>query len=165
MAKEIELTKGKKALVDDSDFDWLIESKWHFTNTGYAGTNKLMSHGCETQTMHRAILDAPQGFDVDHINGNKLDNRPCNLRLATRRQNLLSKSKRKDSKMKYKGVMYVKPSATMLQPERKKPYLATIRMEGKRKFLGYFTTQEEAALAYNKAAMELHGEFARLNEV
>lgn len=155
--KTIALSRGKFAIVDDADFDVLSETRWHFTTVGYAANRGK-------GLMHRLLMNPPPGMQVDHINGDKLDNRRANLRICTQQQNLISKSKRKDSKMKFKGVMYVRPSVRSLN-ERKRPYYAKIRHAGTWYGLGYFATQEEAARAYNVKAKELHGEFAVLNEV
>ena len=99
---------------------------------------------------HRYVIGAPKGLDVDHINGNPLDNRRCNLRLATRSQNMANTVK-KD----YKGV-YVVASGK---------YKAVITINYNQKHLGIFDTAEQAALAYNEAAKYYHGEFAKLNKV
>lgn len=89
--------------------------------------------------------------DVDHINGDRADNRMCNLRLATRKENLQNRSASRSSATKVKGVDY---HAGM------RKYRVRIRSEGKRFTVGYFDSVEEAAIAYEKAAAELHGEFA-----
>lgn len=163
--KEIKLTKGYVALVDDEDFEWISKYKWQCANVGYAVSATFRKHRGGSGLMHREILKAPKGIDVDHINHNKLDNRKQNLRLCFRGQNLLNKNKRSDSRLKYKGIMYVRPSKTMKDAVRKKPYYASIRINGIRLGLGYFATQEDAARAYNAAAAKHHGEFARLNEI
>jgi len=107
--------------------------------------------------MHREIMDAPAGMEVDHINGNGLDNRKCNLRLATSSQNKRNQRKqRRKTSSKYKGVYWHK---------RDKVWVVRIQAEGKEKYIGSYKTEQEAALAYNEAALKYHGEYAKLNEV
>ena len=106
--------------------------------------------------------DLPENMLVDHINRDKLDNRRSNLRLATRTQNEANKRKRRTqsggrASSKYKGVSFMKGE------KRTKPWRATITIEGKVVPLGVYATQEEAALAYNKAAVKYFGEFSKLN--
>lgn len=88
MSKEIPLSQGRLALVDDADYAELSQHKWFVDHYGYAVRNFPRSL-CKTRDirMHRVILNAPDGMTVDHINGNRLDNRRCNLRLATDAQN------------------------------------------------------------------------------
>lgn len=108
--------------------------------------------------MHRLILDAPAGRDVDHANMNGLDNRRVNLRLASHSQNAANQRKcRKKTLSRYKGIYYYR--------RRKRPWCAQIKVRGRNKHLGYFETEEEAALAYNRAALEHFGKFARLNQI
>jgi len=116
----------------------------------------------KTTCIHRLITNAPKGMVVDHVNGNGLDNRKENLRVCTPLQNAMNKkrTKRKNSSIltsKYKGVQF--------QPYRSKgnEYLAMIRYAGKTYHLGTYATEEEAALAYDKKAIELAGEFALTN--
>lgn len=91
---------------------------------------------------------------VDHINGNRSDNRIINLRLATNSENLRNRLKPRNNTSGYKGVSYIK---------RYDIYQATIRVEGKNKFLGRFASPEAAADAYQRAALKHHGEFANLD--
>lgn len=96
-------------------------------------------------------LNIPNG--IDHINGNRSDNRLDNLREATTQQNNYNTRKRKNTTSKYKGVSW---------DTRYQKWHARIRINGKQKHLGYYTSEEEAYAAYCKAAIELHGEFANL---
>ena len=110
--------------------------------------------------MHQLIMQRPKGLDVDHINHDGLDNRKINLRLCTRSQNSQNKRIRRDSNSGYKGVTPVgrKWAAYIGDPQTPATRKRQIR-------LGTFATREEAALAYNKAARELYGAFAQLNDL
>jgi len=158
--KKIKLTKGFEAIVDDADYEWLNNHKWHVMKgskyTHYART-KIKG---EIKRMHRLILELTNPKEeVDHINGNGLDNQRHNLRKATHAQN--QKNKKSSGKTsQYLGVCKV---------IQKTPYgvyeywNAAISLNGKNKTIGRFKDEKEAALAYNKLASEFHGEFARLN--
>lgn len=160
---EIQLSKGKVAVVDDTDFDWLNRWSWHFCERGYAERKGLKSEGTLFQKnikMHRQILnllDKPQ--EVDHINHNPLDNRRSNLRGCSSSQNKANLRLRKDSSSGFKGIKYHKDCF------RRKPWEVRIVVNGLRVSLGYFFTKEQAALAYNESAVKVYGEFACLNEV
>ena len=106
--------------------------------------------------MHREVIHPPGYLFVDHINHNGLDNRKANLRPATRSQNSFNRLIiiRKDLSSKYKGVTWGK---------YKKMWQARIGIYGKRKHIGFFKDEVQAAMAYDKAAKKYHGEFASLN--
>lgn len=103
--------------------------------------------------MHRMLLDIPDGKQTDHINRNKLDNRKVNLRICTNSENGRNKGTRKGSLSGYKGVS-----------KHRDKWQARIRLNGEQTYLGIFENIIDAALAYNKAAIIVHGEFACLNE-
>lgn len=150
MVKEIQLTRGKVALVDEEDYEMLVAVRWCVSD-GYAYSAKL-------GRMHRFIISAQKGVMVDHINGNKLDNRRSNLRLCTNSQNQANR-KHVCGKSKFKGVVWQSRSnGTGF-------WKATIIVNGKAIYLGRFETDLEAAKAYNRAASEHFGEFAHLNDI
>ncbi len=160
--KRIKLSKGKYALVDDADYDWLNQWSWHFHDyairTEYLGrvNGKKITRNIR---MHRLVCNTPDGFYTDHINGDKLDNRRSNLRACNKSENAMNVGIRKDNSSGYRGVYRTHPKANS------KPWQAEIKKDGKRIYLGYFDEAIDAAKAYNNAAKNLHGEFARLNEV
>lgn len=163
--KEIKLTQGKVALVDDEDYEWLNQWRWHArkdSKTYYAGRSVYMGGGSKnprirTISMHRLIINIPDGIDVDHIDHDGLNNQKHNLRIATRTQNQYNRTSRHGSSSKYKGV-------TILQKGKEKGRIsAEIRCGKKRICLGHFRNEEDAARAYDQKAKELFGEFATLN--
>ena len=103
--------------------------------------------------LHRYITGAPDGMFVDHINGNKLDNRSCNLRVCTMAQNNMNTGPKTGE---YKGVHWSKTQ---------KKWVSQITKDGKTQTLGSFGAEEAAAIVYNKAATELYGEYAYINKV
>lgn len=153
--KKIPLTQGKFALVDDADYDWLMQWKWYAIRNDkgswYAQGYVYNKH----VRMHRLIIKAPSGVDVDHINGDGLDNRGHNLRLCTNSQNQHNqKTRRKGTSSIYKGVSWHRSS---------KRWQVLINYNKERIYLGLFTNEIEAAKVYDKKAIELFGEFARTN--
>ena len=154
MSREVQLTQGYVALVDDEDYDRVVAAgPWHILNGSgdliYA-KHSLRSDGSnQALRLHRFILNAPAGQQVDHINGDGLDNRRSNLRLATQAQNNANRRSKDGSSSQYKGVCWNKTTGR---------WAATI-------CLGNFDTEEQAARIYNKFAREVFGEFARLNLV
>lgn len=156
--KEIPLSQGKFALVDDEDFAQVSRFNW-FYSTGYAVRNiKLDTNVYKMELMHRFLLglNFGDGKIVDHKNGNGLDNRRENLRICSKLENQRNQGPRHTKTSKYKGVGYFK---------RDKKWRARIKVGEKDIEIGKFTTEKEAALAYNKAALKYFGEFAWLNDV
>jgi len=154
--KLIPLTLNKFAIVDSQDFNWLSQFKWYFNKNGYA--RRRIDKNTQIY-MHQEILNKYYGFsglETDHINLNRLDNRKANLRIAYKQQNRFNSPTYKNNKVGYKGVILSRQTHK---------YHARIIIDNKQKHLGCFTTPEGAALAYNKAAKEYFGEFARLNYV
>jgi hypothetical protein len=156
--KQIPLTQGKLALVDDADFETLSKFPWHLTAGGYAAKNVLTENGKRTIVlMHRLLMNPHAGLHVDHIDGNKLDNRRNNLRLCTSGENLMnSKGQSRRVYSKFKGVTWDKARSK---------WVAQIQAEKRHKMLGRFATEEQAAIAYNIAAQSMHGEFAYINQL
>ena len=143
--KKIKLTQGKFAIVDISEYDKVIKLKWHFDGNYAANKTKKKVY------MHRFILNAtsPQ---VDHINGNKLDNRKENLRECTAIQNGANRTTFKP-KNKFRGIYFHKIN---------KKWIAGIRKDGKNLYLGSYSTQAEAGVAYIRAASEIYGKFINI---
>lgn len=150
--KEIQLTQGQVALVDDEDFEKVSKHKWHATrdgNTFYAKTNI----GSKRIFMHRLILNAPTGMDVDHKNKNGIDNSRANIRICSRTQNQANQNSRGGTS-KYKGVCWY---------SRERRWVSKIGFGGKKILLGYYKDEKEAARAYDIEAQKLYGDFAVLN--
>lgn len=145
------LTQNKFALVDDEDFEFINRYIWCYDN-GYAH-RKIRIKGKDIKIyMHRFIIGVINK-EIDHINGNGIDNRKENLRIVTHRQNLMNAKKRTDNTSGFKGVSYSKYH---------KKFRAYIKSNNKQIFLGYFNTPQEAHLAYIIKAKELFREFAKL---
>jgi|LSQX01.2.fsa_nt_gb hypothetical protein len=157
--KRIPLSQGYVALVDDEDFGLIMShNKWfankHHGNV-YAKCNITRPDGRRTTLkMHRLIMDARQGEVVDHINGNGLDNRKCNLRITNERENAANRKPHKGTSSRYKGVSYHK---------QHNKWQSNICVNYKCLYLGIFEKEVDAAIAYDIAAVKHFGEFARLN--
>lgn len=157
--KEIKLTKGKVTIVDDEDFEKLNLHKWRCDPKGYARRNGIRPRGSHIQptiAMAREIMAAQPGEVVDHINNNPLDNRKSNLRvLKDKIGNFWNRRVPKRggaTQSKYIGVQVIKGR-----------FSASIQSSLRKQRLGTYATAEEAARAYDKAAKEIYGEFAKLN--
>lgn len=137
-------------MVDDSDFELLNQFNWQVDKSGCVNT-----HGNKYQPrilMHRLLLNPLKSLEVDHIDGNRLNNQRSNLRLATSSQNKLNRGVRKDNKVGLKGVIW---------NETRKCFQSYIKIPfGKYLYLGKFDDKFEASKAYNKASIKYHGEFA-----
>ncbi len=151
MAREIPLTQGHVALIDDEDCEKVAAFKWHAFEHGqtvYARTNVQSGRPRSGRTglyMHRLILDAGRGQQVDHKDGNGLDNRKANLRLVTKGQNGQNLHVPKTSQ--YPGVSWFKPTGT---------WRAVLHPGNQYLHLGLFPTEEDAFRAYC-AAVQSHG--------
>lgn len=146
--REIPLTCGYVAIVDDGDFERLVAmGSWRARPSS---ARRVYAVRDDSIYMHRVVIGAPVGRHVDHRDGNGLNNQRANLRLATCTQNLWNSAPRGDRTIK--GVML-----------HRGLYRARIRVNGKRIHLGLFASVELAAAAYDAAALEYFGEFARLN--
>lgn len=148
--KRIPLTKGQYAIVDDEDFEWLSQWKWHALKTS------VTYYACHRNRqkylfMHRIITNCPKDSQVDHRNGNGLDNRRDNLRFSTQQQNTQNQRPIKGGTSKYKGVYWDKT---------RKKWAARITCGYKNHFLGRYKTELEAVHSYDKAALKYFGEFA-----
>jgi hypothetical protein len=157
--KTITLTRGQIALVDDADFEALTVFKWQahrgpHDSTWYAVRAAVVA-GRETKLrMHRVIAGAADGIQVDHRNGNGVDNQRHNLRLATGSQNQQHRVRATRPQMasKFKGLSWEQGR-----------WRARILAEGRRIHLGAFASEIEAAKAYDAAALKYFGEFAAPN--
>jgi AP2 domain len=152
--KTIALQNGKVALVDDQDYEHLIQFRWFAAESKsgkwYVRRNKPGGNWIGRQVyMHRQLLD---GSLVDHVDGNGLNNQRANLRIADKQKNGWNRAAQSGGSSKYKGVHWYSP---------RNKWLARFN----KKYLGLFDSEIDAALAYNAAALKFAGEFARLNIV
>jgi hypothetical protein len=159
MVKRIPLNQGKICLVDDEDYDWVKKLNLHaiYNGTWYVRCDIKSKHFM----LHRLILNATKGVKVDHISGNGLDNRRCNLRPVTPSQNNMNRVKStiingRTCTSVYKGVSWNKPI---------NKWIVHIKINGKARHVGCFTSEIDAAKAYNEEAKKVFGEYAKLNEV
>jgi hypothetical protein len=157
----IALTQDQVTAVDAADYDWLMQWYWY----AWWNNNAHAYYAVRTMTeeedpgrgriyMHRAIAGMPEAPHVDHKDQDSLNNRRYNLRAATTSQNGFNRPVQVNSGTGFKGVHLDKRYGT---------YQASIKVNRKSKHLGSYPTAEEAARVRDKAAIELHGEFACLN--
>lgn len=152
--KRIELTQGKFAIVDADDFDILSRFRWQLLRSGRSRYAINCDDG-RLVRMHRLIMHAPESLWCDHINGDGLDNRRCNLRLCTPTQNRRNARPNANGTSKYKGVSFNRA---------KRKWIATIEAGDARQiYIGSYDFEQDAAIAYDDKAIELFGEFAWLN--
>lgn len=143
------------SLIDCDDLHFAMGRKWYADRKGNTTYVSARING-KIKRLHCHIMgDAAPGMMVDHINGNGLDNRRANLRWATKKQNAHNSANRKrKGTSKFKGVDWDK---------RRNKWRAQICTDLKNKFLGYFSTEHAAAIAYDLAAMAHYGEYAHVN--
>lgn len=156
-AKLIFLPCGRYAIVDAEDYDNLSRYRWYSVVDKVKGRYYVSaSINNKTTYMHRIITNAPKGMEVDHINRITHDNRRSNLRVCTPTENKRHKAQHKNSGLRFKGVFRSKSGLR---------FRAKITVNRVVHNLGSFTTDVEAAKAYNEAAQRFHGEFALINEI
>jgi hypothetical protein len=148
--KKIKLTQGKVVLVDAIDFEWLSKYKWYYSYYGYAVSNQ---NGRKIY-MHRLIMQTPEGMETDHANMNRLDNTRTNLRNCEKGQQRMNSGLRQDNTSGFKGVKLHKKLGR---------WEARIGIGGKTVYLGLYDDVRAAAKAYDEAAIEQFGKYARLN--
>ncbi|MBN1507285.1 MAG: HNH endonuclease [Sedimentisphaerales bacterium] len=148
----VPLTKGLFAIVDAADYERVSQYKWCATGSGERAYACRSANGRHL-SMHRFLVNPPKGKVVDHIDGNRLNNRMGNLRVCTQRQNLYN-SRPKGRSSRYKGVC---------RDKDKKKWVVYVRHRGKDHYVGRFEVEIEAARAYDRKAFALFGEYAWLN--
>ncbi len=145
----IPLGDGFYAYVDAADYEWLSKYTWHLNN-GYASRREKGRR----IYMHTDIMRPPKGKVVDHKDGNNANDCRFNLRICDQAENLLNRRKRHGARSRYIGVIY---------SEEHRKWCARCRFQGRNHNLGYFDNETEAARAYDRAAVEFFGEYARVN--
>jgi hypothetical protein len=144
--------KGLFAFVDDEDYELVSKYSWYLTPQGYVCSKP---HRIGIVSMARLVTNAPSNKQIDHWKGNKLDNQKGHLRECTPRQNSVNVGLTVRNTSGYKGVSRTKYGG----------WLVTMTVKGKKLYIGTFGDARAAALAYNAAALALHGEFAWINPV
>jgi len=158
--KTILLTQGQVALVDDDDYEMVVAFRWYAqwqpkAETFYAVRHAPRVNGKQTTIlMHRSIMQPDSGFEIDHRNHDGLDNRRSNLRVATGGQNQGNQRPQLGRTSRFKGVYFDK---------RNQKWRAQIMVDGRKRHLGRFTDETNAARAYDAAALTHFGEFALVN--
>lgn len=156
--KEIRLTNVEATtLLDAEDFYIAASRNWYTNSLGYVYSKVTVSpKKYKSIFLHRLVIGAKGKEIVDHINMNPLDNRRENLRIVTKSQNMMNRKAPAQNTSGYKGVVWDKYN---------KKWTAQIQSNGKHKKIGRFLKKEDAARAYNEAAIKLHGEYSNLNEI
>lgn len=157
--KTITLTQGKCAVVDDVDYEWLNQWKWHACKVEkgrklrwYAKRHVTVQGKQRTIFMHRLIVSLAGWREIDHKDGDGLNNQRHNLRAATHAQNIMNSVKASGYSSIHKGVCWHKKA---------KKWMASICLDGRARYLGLFETEEDAAEAYSRSALLHFGDFAK----
>lgn len=169
----IPITRGYVATVDDCDAH-LAAFRWQakVNASGLVHAQRARSRdeiaatpGPRIVYMHREIMAPPVGMEIDHVNGDGLDCRRANLRLATKAQNAQNAPLRRINTSGFRGVSRITRRKRGHEVRLARPWLAQIQAHGHYRYLGLYATPEEASAAYETARAELHGAFARQDEV
>lgn len=153
----VPLTRGHVAIIDEADLPLIRTHIWAYQSGGYAYRSEGPRGAVKAVLMHRYLMQTPAGMDTDHINGNKLDNRRSNLRVATRAQNNVNRGLTPNNTTGLKGVHA--PEETIHGPV----WLASIVVNDRGVHLGRYASPEDAGRAYDIAAAQHFGEYAQLN--
>lgn len=149
---QVFFNNGGHFFIDAEDLEKVKKLTWFASKRGYPAAHLPQNKGRSRQIcIHRYLLDFPEGYDVDHINGNKLDNRRSNLRICTHQENMFNQRIKSNNSTGFKGVSKNKATGR---------YEAYVHHSGKKHYLGLFDTPQEAAIARKQAAFTLFGEFA-----
>lgn len=152
----VTLTKGFTAIIDVKDIKHAINKNWYAKvagNTVYAKTTAYINGKRADLSLHREIMSAPEGLEVDHKNGDGLDNRRSNLRLVTHQQNMHNMRINKNNKSGHKGIFFC---------NRENKWIAKIKVNSKTINLGYFSNIDDAITVRINAVSKYHGEFGRI---
>lgn len=158
--KKLQLKYGYVTIVDDEDYEFLMQWKWRVANFNkpnaikYADRSVWVNGKCVKVLLHRLLMQPPKGLVVDHIDGDGLNNQRANLRICTIAENSCNKRSNRASSSKYLGVCFVRKYGM---------WQSAIEKNGVSIHIGSFKSEMDAALAYDRRAIEIHGEFARLN--
>lgn len=148
--KIINLTKGRSTVVCDCHYDLVKNEHWQYHDNGYAITGKYQEGKHRILRLHRLVNQTPSGYDTDHINGDKLDNRCANLRTATRSQNNRNSKIRVNNTSGHRGVTWDRVN---------KKWVAQITFGGRTKKIGRYSTVTDAVIAYNGVSEIVYKDF------
>ncbi|ASJ54213.1 hypothetical protein BP422_12040 [Brevibacillus formosus] len=150
---------GVEFFFDKEDAHFVCSHTWHLSEINgirYVQTGIKKDGKSTTIKLHRLVLKVNGGMVIDHVNHDGLDNRKVNLRICSHRKNMWNRTKRVIGTSRFKGVYF---------SDKAKRWIAQIQVEGKKKYLGIFEREEDAAAAYNEAAVFYFGEYATLNKI
>lgn len=147
---------GKFALVDDEDFEKVTKHSWSLDLKGYVRAGVRREGKNISLRIHRVIMNEPRGMQIDHKDGNKLDNRKKNLRVCTNAENCRNRNR-------YKGSTNISGNKGVYWHKQNKKWVVMIKVNQKIYYLGSFDRKEDAVSVYNNAAKKYFGEFAKLN--